>query len=174
MSGIKHPMSFVYLIFPWKCQKSSIPKCQEFSNRYHFWMDFALKMFKKSSIPKCHALSIRYHFYMVFLWKCQKKSSIPKCHGLSITYPFDMELSMKQNNMQYPHALDDGNWNEHTKHKFHHDASNFASHNTLLSNCRHKPGKYVHFSKHRHKSTNKASAKPSRSNPASNDTHRRS
>ena len=113
-------------IFPWKCQKSSIPKCHELRVGCHFYLDFSMKMSNKSSIPRCQELGIRCHCYMDFPWKCQKKldtqmswikhpmsfsygfsmkmwkkSSIPRCHELSIRCYFYMDLS----NKKYPRML---------------------------------------------------------------------
>ena len=77
MSGIKHPMSFLNWFFNENVQKSSIPKCQELSSRYHFYMDSSLENVQKSSVPKCHELSIRCHFYMGFSMKMSKKARHP-------------------------------------------------------------------------------------------------
>ena len=101
-------------------KKGSVPKCHELSIRYHFYMDFPMKMskklntqmsqiipaisflnwffqenVKKSSIPKCHEWSLRGHFYMEFSIENIKKSSIPKCHELSIRCHFYKDFSMK-------------------------------------------------------------------------------
>ena len=123
MSQIKHPMSGSYEFFHETVQKSSIPKCQELSIRWHFYLDFPWKCQKgldtqmseikhpmsvlygffpenvtKSSIPKCHELSLRCHFYLDFPWKCQKKLDTQMSqikHPMSGLYEFFHENVQK-------------------------------------------------------------------------------
>ena len=130
MSRIKHPMSFLYgfsmkmlkkarypnvmnyashiifiLIFPWKCQKSSIPKCHKLSIRYHWYLDFSMKMSKKKLDTQMsqikHHMSVSYGFFHENV----PKSSIPKCQELSIQWHFYLDFSLKMSKKaRYPNV----------------------------------------------------------------------
>ena len=51
MSWIKHPMSILYAFLHENVKRSSIHNCHELSIRYHFYMDFSMKMSKKARYP---------------------------------------------------------------------------------------------------------------------------
>ena len=75
MSGIKHPISFLNWFFYRRGQKKLDAQMSWIKNPVSF-LDgfFQRKCQKKSSIPKCHEWSLRYHFYMdSSMEKCQEK-----------------------------------------------------------------------------------------------------
>ena len=85
MPWIKPPISCLYGFVHANANKSSIPKCHEFSIRCHVHMDFSMKMSKKARYQNFTNSAPDVIFNMdLSQKKCKKKCSVPKCHELSI------------------------------------------------------------------------------------------
>ena len=227
MSGIQHPISFLYRLFHENVKKSSIPKCHEWSLRYHSYLDSSIENVKKKArYPNVMNWVSDIIYVWIFPWKCLKRlrtqmswirhpmsflngfclENVQKkldtqmsCikHPISFLYGFFLwkcqkkKLDTKMPRVKHHISFWYGTFNETKQHavstctrwwkfkwKYETQIPPWCSEFRIAQNFAFElptqTWKICAFLQTSTQVYKQASAKPSRSNPASNDTHRRS
>ena len=105
MSWTQHPMSFIYWFFHENFKKTRYPNVTNQACNVIFILVFPWKR-QKRSIPKCHELNIRCHCYVYLPMKMSKQKRDTQMsqikHAMSFLSGFSMKMSKET---RYPNVM---------------------------------------------------------------------